>query len=106
LLVAGTERGVCFVGFGDGAAQLRQRLAEAFPFAALEAAEAGAPAAWAQVLADYVDGRCDVAEVPLDVSGSRFEQRVWQELRRTRWGRPGRIRRVPGGSAICGRGRS
>jgi AraC family transcriptional regulator of adaptative response/methylated-DNA-[protein]-cysteine methyltransferase len=81
LLVAGTERGVCFVRFGDGQAELEQRLKGAFPFAPLEAMESGALAEWAQAIADYVDGRSDSAEVPLDVSGSRFEERVWQALR-------------------------
>jgi AraC family transcriptional regulator of adaptative response/methylated-DNA-[protein]-cysteine methyltransferase len=81
LLVAGTERGVCFVRFGEGELELEQRLKGAFPFAALERAEAGPQADWAEALADYVDGRCDAAEVPLDVSGSRFEERVWAALR-------------------------
>jgi AraC family transcriptional regulator of adaptative response/methylated-DNA-[protein]-cysteine methyltransferase len=81
LLVAGTERGVCFVRFGESEAELEHRLKGAFPFAALERNEDGAVAAWSRILAEYVDARRDSAEVPLDVSGSRFEERVWRALR-------------------------
>jgi AraC family transcriptional regulator of adaptative response/methylated-DNA-[protein]-cysteine methyltransferase len=85
LLVAGTERGVCFVRFGESEAELEHRLKGAFPFAPLERAgddpEDDRVSAWGHALADYVDGRSDSAEVPLDVSGSRFEERVWQALR-------------------------
>jgi AraC family transcriptional regulator of adaptative response/methylated-DNA-[protein]-cysteine methyltransferase len=86
LLVAATERGVCFVRLGDSRAELELRLAEAFPFAPLESAETGAVAEWAQALADQLDGKRDSAEVQLDVSGSSLERRVGQELRRIRVG--------------------
>jgi len=82
LLVAGTSRGVCFVRFGQSEAELEHRLKGAFPFAPLERTETGAVGAWSRALADYVDGASDSAEVPLDVSGSRFEERVWGALRR------------------------
>jgi AraC family transcriptional regulator of adaptative response/methylated-DNA-[protein]-cysteine methyltransferase len=81
LLVAGTERGVCFARFGETEAELEQRLKDAFSFAPLERSESGAVAGWAATIADYVDARADSAEVPLDVRGSRFEERVWRALR-------------------------
>ena len=82
LLVAGTERGVCFARFGEREAELEQRLKDVFSFAPLERTESGAVADWAATIADYVDARSDSAEVPLDVSGSRFEERVWRALRK------------------------
>jgi len=81
LLVAGSERGVCFVRFGAGDVEVEQRLKEAFPFAPLERSERGPVAEWGRAIADYVDGLAPSAEVPLDVSGSRFEERVWSALR-------------------------
>jgi len=81
LLVAATPRGVCFVRFGRGELELEQRLKGAFPFAPTERVEQGPVVAWGEALADYVDGRADSVEVPLDVSGSRFEERVWAALR-------------------------
>jgi len=81
LLVAGTERGVCFVRFGAREAEVEVQLKQAFAFAELERVESGAVAEWGRTIADYVDGRAHSAEVPLDVSGSRFEERVWRALR-------------------------
>ena len=81
LLVAATERGVCFVRFGEREGELEQSLKTVFPFAPLERAESGAVADWARALADYVDGRSNLAEVPLDVRGSQFEKRAWRALR-------------------------
>lgn len=81
LLVAGTERGVCFVRFGESETELEHRLKGAFPFAPLERAQDEPVGDWGRALADYIDGKRDSAEVPLDVSGSRFEERVWRALR-------------------------
>jgi AraC family transcriptional regulator of adaptative response/methylated-DNA-[protein]-cysteine methyltransferase len=80
-LIAGTSRGVCFVRFGRDGAGLEAELARSFPAARLERAAKGALPGWARAIADYVDGRCDAAEVPIDVRGSQFEQRVWRALR-------------------------
>ena len=65
LLVAATARGVCFVRFGGGELELEQRLKGAFP-------RWYAPVV---VLARAPRIR------PLDVRGSRFEERVWAALR-------------------------
>lgn len=80
-LVAATERGVCFVRFGANAADLHRQLKASFPAAALESRDSGRVATWTQAIVDYVDGKSDRAEVPLDVSGSRFAERVWRALR-------------------------
>jgi AraC family transcriptional regulator of adaptative response/methylated-DNA-[protein]-cysteine methyltransferase len=81
LLVAATPRGVCFVRFGGGELELEQRLKGAFPYAPVLRAETGPVVGWGDALAAYVDGRSLSAEVPLDVRGSRFEERVWAALR-------------------------
>jgi AraC family transcriptional regulator of adaptative response/methylated-DNA-[protein]-cysteine methyltransferase len=80
-LVAGTPRGVCFVRFGDDAARLESELLRAFPAAQFLRPPPVHVAIWGRAIADYVDGRSDAAEVPLDVRGSQFEQRVWRALR-------------------------
>ncbi len=80
-LVAGTPRGVCFVRFGTDAPRLETELRRTFPAASFERAKSGGIAGWGRAVADYVDGRSDAAEVPLDVRGSQFEQRVWRALR-------------------------
>jgi AraC family transcriptional regulator, regulatory protein of adaptative response / methylated-DNA-[protein]-cysteine methyltransferase len=80
LLVAASERGVCRVAFGEGEAELAALLARELPFARLER-DAGGVAAFAEALARYVDGRSAELSLPLDVAGSRFQQRVWEALR-------------------------
>jgi len=82
LLVAGTKRGVCFVRFGGGEAELRRLLEHEFAFAEIALARGGVPQAWADRILAYVDGRSAAIDVPLDVRGSRFQQRVWGALRR------------------------
>jgi AraC family transcriptional regulator of adaptative response/methylated-DNA-[protein]-cysteine methyltransferase len=108
LLVAGTQRGVCFVSLGRDAAGLRARLAQEFAFAPLEPGRRQV-SAWARALVRYVEGEATTLGVPLDVRGSRFERRVWSALRRiprgeTRsYGEVARSVGVPGGARAVGR---
>jgi AraC family transcriptional regulator of adaptative response/methylated-DNA-[protein]-cysteine methyltransferase len=80
LLVAATCRGVCLVRFGEGEAALTALVGECFPFAALEA---GGPRlrGYARDIAGCAAGRTLTREIPLDVRGSRFQERVWAALR-------------------------
>lgn len=80
LLVAASERGVCRVAFGEDEAELAALLARELPFASLERDGAGVRAP-ADALARYVDGHTAELALPLDVAGSRFQQRVWEALR-------------------------
>lgn len=80
LLVAVSERGVCAVLFGDDAAALRADLAQRFPQAQLTEAAPGFAELVAQVVT-LVDAPRGAAELPLDLRGTAFQQRVWQALR-------------------------
>jgi AraC family transcriptional regulator of adaptative response/methylated-DNA-[protein]-cysteine methyltransferase len=79
LLVAGTQRGVCQLRFGEDRAQLESGLSEEFPYARLVHDES-ALAPWVAALRRYLDGATTQLEVPLDVSGSRFQRRVWEAI--------------------------
>jgi len=81
LLVAASERGVCQVSFADAGVDPEEKLARAFPFANLRENPSRLEP-WSDALVSYVDGRSSHLDVPLDVSGSRFERRVWAALRR------------------------
>lgn len=72
---------MCWVRFGESATAQREQLTRAFPSASFEERRSGSVADWTRAIADYVDGKSNLAEVPLDVAGSRFEQRVWSALR-------------------------
>jgi len=78
MLVAATEKGVCCLAFGEGEAELRAR----FPRAELVAAGEDFRDLFAQVVAAVEQPGPGSAAIPLDVKGTAFQQRVWEELRR------------------------
>ena len=81
LLVAATERGLCKVDVGDDATTLEARLAREFHRAARQRDDDALAPLVDAVLA-RIDGRAPPPDVPLDVRGTAFQRRVWEELRR------------------------
>ena len=86
VLVASSSRGVCgcFLG-GDPEALLRD-LERRFPRAELVGADGDYERTVARVIA-LVEDPNQGAELPLDLRGTAFQQRVWQALRRVPAGR-------------------
>ena len=80
LLVAASEKGICLVRFADSGVDLEEELARELRFAELREDPVRLKP-WSDALVSYVDGHSTRLEVPLDVSGSRFERRVWAALR-------------------------
>jgi AraC family transcriptional regulator of adaptative response/methylated-DNA-[protein]-cysteine methyltransferase len=80
ILVAATGRGICAILIGDAPAPLLDDLQTRFPQAALEGADAAFGQTVAQVVA-LVEAPRIGFELPLDVRGTAFQQRVWQALR-------------------------
>ena len=78
MLVAATDKGVCCLAFGEGEAELQAR----FPKAQLVPAGEEFRELFAQVLAAVEQPGPGSAAIPLDVKGTAFQQRVWEELRR------------------------
>lgn len=76
MLVAATDKGVCLLAFNEGEADLRRR----FPAAELRAAGEAFRDLFAQVAA-AVEQPGTGSDIPLDVHGTAFQQRVWQALR-------------------------
>jgi AraC family transcriptional regulator, regulatory protein of adaptative response / methylated-DNA-[protein]-cysteine methyltransferase len=78
MLVAATEKGVCCLSFNESGEDLRAR----FPHA--ELVEGGKEF---QALLERVTqaveqpANADIADIPLDVKGTAFQQRCWQALR-------------------------
>lgn len=87
LLVAGTSRGVCWVGLGARDAALLVRLEREFPFASLRKSSKGKVKRWTDEVGAYLAGRHVAIGVPLDVRGSPFQERVWAALHRIPRGR-------------------
>jgi AraC family transcriptional regulator of adaptative response/methylated-DNA-[protein]-cysteine methyltransferase len=80
ILVAQSERGVCAISLGEDPDLLARELQDRFPQAEL----IGADAAFEQVVAQvvgFVEAPSLGLNLPLDVRGTAFQERVWQALR-------------------------
>jgi AraC family transcriptional regulator of adaptative response/methylated-DNA-[protein]-cysteine methyltransferase len=80
LMVAATEKGVCAISLGDDPEQLVRDLQDRFPKATLVGADAGFEQWVAKVVA-MVETPGVGLDLPLDIRGTAFQQRVWQALR-------------------------
>jgi AraC family transcriptional regulator of adaptative response/methylated-DNA-[protein]-cysteine methyltransferase len=81
LLVAATDRGLCAVTLGDSAVELEERLREEYPAAQVEPGDDGLRD-WTSAVVDRLEGAGDTARPPLDLHGTAFQLRVWEELQR------------------------
>lgn len=79
VLVAATERGLCAITLGNNPEELlrdfQDRFAQAEIFPGDERFDS-----WVSQVVGFVDGRRAQLEIPLDVLGTAFQQRVWQAL--------------------------
>ena len=81
VLVARSEGGVCAIWLGDDPEALARELQDRFPRAELVGGDAEFEALVARVVG-LVERPGLGAELPLDVRGTAFQQRVWEALRR------------------------
>jgi AraC family transcriptional regulator, regulatory protein of adaptative response / methylated-DNA-[protein]-cysteine methyltransferase len=80
ILVARSERGICAILLGDDPDALARELQDRFPRARLIGADAGFEALVAKVVG-FVEAPGLGLDLPLDLQGTAFQQRVWQALR-------------------------
>ena len=88
ILVAESARGLCAIALGDEPEPLVRQLQDQFPQAQLVGGDAAFERHVAQVIGFVEQPRIGL-ELPLDVRGTAFQQRVWQALRQ-----------VPAGSTV------
>lgn len=82
LLVAATAQGVCAIALGDDPAPLLQELQDRFPRAELIGADAAFEQLVARIVTHVENPLMPVPpDLPLDIRGTAFQQRVWQALR-------------------------
>ena len=86
VLVASSDRGVCAILLGDDPAALRRELRDRFPRACLTSGDAAFGRMVATV-AGFVEAPRRGLDLPLDLQGTAFQQRVWQALREIPAGR-------------------
>jgi len=80
ILVAASERGLCAILLDDDPDALVRELQDRFPKAELIGGDAGFERLVAQVVG-FVEAPGIGLDLPLDVRGTAFQQRVWQALR-------------------------
>lgn len=85
MLVAGTIHGVSHVAFGDDSTHLEQEFHGAFAASRVKRDDA-AVSSWARSISAQLEGRARTIDIPVDVAGTPFQQRVWTELRRIPFG--------------------
>ena len=80
ILVAQSQKGVCAILLGDDPETLVHDLEDRFPRAALVGGDTGFEAVVAQAIG-LVEAPGRGLDLPLDIQGTAFQQRVWQALR-------------------------
>jgi AraC family transcriptional regulator of adaptative response/methylated-DNA-[protein]-cysteine methyltransferase len=85
IVVANSQRGVCAILLGDDPEQLVRDLQDQFPNAALIGSDPAFEELVARVVA-FVEAPSLGLDLPLDIRGTAFQERVWRALRATRPG--------------------
>jgi len=89
LLIAATDRGVCFVEFGKSERALVEALGKEYPDAALlpmRQPPGREFRRWMDGLARYLEGARPSLDLPLDVRATAFQMRVWNYLQTIPYG--------------------
>jgi len=80
VLVAATDKGICAILLGDAADVLVRDLQDRFPEARLIGGDKDFEQ-WVATVLGFVEVPAKGLDLPLDIRGSVFQQRVWQALR-------------------------
>ncbi len=80
MIVAATERGISFLGFGDNDDDLVAELSSDFPEARIERDSGALREALSEILENF-DHLTPALDLPLDIQATAFQARVWQALR-------------------------
>jgi AraC family transcriptional regulator of adaptative response/methylated-DNA-[protein]-cysteine methyltransferase len=105
MMIGATDRGICFLQFGDSQAELVAALRKEYPKAQVEAmaaamGELGTPfRAWMETLRNHLAGQPASAahEIPLDIRATAFQMRVWNYLQTIPQGQVQSYREVASG---------
>lgn len=85
VMIAATDRGICFVQFGDGIKNLFQDLQKDFPKAKLSRMDASQKnnfIKWMKILNSYLNSENKKLTLPLDLHGTTFQIKVWKYLQK------------------------
>jgi AraC family transcriptional regulator, regulatory protein of adaptative response / methylated-DNA-[protein]-cysteine methyltransferase len=85
ILVAASDKGVCAILLGDDPDALARQLQDSFPNAEIIGGDADFERLVATVVG-FVENPSIGLDLPLDIRGTAFQQRVWEALRRIPFG--------------------
>ncbi len=89
MTIGATDRGLCFLQFGDTEEALLGALRREYPAATIRAMEIPHPAEfrnWIAALNDHLAGNRPKLELPLDIQATAFQMRVWNYLQSIPYG--------------------
>jgi AraC family transcriptional regulator of adaptative response/methylated-DNA-[protein]-cysteine methyltransferase len=84
VLIGATDRGVCYLQFGDSERELLEQLVGEYPNAIVSPSAMESDqqfATWITALNTNLEGKRSKAVLPLDIQGTAFQKRVWEFLR-------------------------
>ena len=88
-MIGATDRGLCFVQFGESGAELEAELRREYPAAALSAIAKPWPEPlreWIAALEQHLQGSRPRLDLPLDLRATAFQMRVWRYLQSIPYG--------------------
>lgn len=83
LMIAATNRGVCFAQFGESSQALSKQLREEFPHANITPSKSTHSSElneWMRAIDEYIGADAPRPDLPLDLRGTAFQIKVWQFL--------------------------
>ena len=89
LMIGATDRGICFIQFGENAKQLERQLVAEYPeatHAPMPKSQSATFETWMRALGAYLEGAKAALDLPLDVRGTAFQMRVWRYLQTIPYG--------------------
>jgi len=85
LMIAATDRGICFIQFGSGEKALQQVLRDEFPKAQISRMNNSQKEnfkEWISALNSYLNNENKKLDLPLDIFGTAFQIKVWKYLQK------------------------
>ncbi len=89
MMIGATDRGLCFLQFGDSANDLERALAKEYPSARIEPMKepyGGEFQKWVDALNAHLAGKQPHIDLPLDIRATAFQMRVWNYLQSIPYG--------------------
>lgn len=91
VMIAATDRGICFIQFADSDTELLKLLKTEFPAAQLTPMNAAGEkefTKWMKAVNAYLSEDTAALDLPLDIRGTAFQAKVWKYLQKIPAGKP------------------